>query len=64
MKELTVKEISDLLGYEVKIVKEPVTNVPRRVWVEQVYLIDGDKYMVVAIGDENMGITSVGTQCG
>ena len=64
MKELTVKEISDLLGYEVKIVKEPVTNVPQYVNVGQVYLINNSKYMVAAIGDKEMGLISVGSFAG
>ena len=64
MKELTVKEISDLLGYEVKIVKESVTNVPRYVHVGQVYFVNNNKYMVAAIGDEKTGLTSVGAFAG
>lgn len=60
VKELTVAEISKALGYEVKVVKEQPLNIPRGVYVGQVYEIDGDKYMVAALGRKGTGLTSVG----
>ena len=62
VKELTVAEISEALGYEVKVVKEQPLNIPRAVYVGQVYKIQNDKWLVAAIGDHaGMGLTSVGT---
>ena len=64
VKELTVKEISKALGYEVKVVKEQPLNIPKDVFVGQVYEINGNKYMVAALGGTEVGLTSVGDCAG
>jgi len=50
MKEMTVKQICEELGYEVKIVKEPEHNIPGYMCAGQIYKINGDKYMVASLG--------------
>lgn len=60
VKELTVAEISKALGYEIKVVKEQPHNIPKGTYVGQVYEVNGDRYMVAALGDKGVGLTSVG----
>lgn len=61
VKELTVAEISEALGYEVKVVKEQPHKIPKDIYVGQVYQVNADKYMVAAIGSKKgVGLTSVG----
>lgn len=59
VKELTVAEISEALGYEVKVVKEQPHNIPKHVYVGQVYEANGDKCMIAAIGEKAIGLTLV-----
>jgi len=40
--------------------KELLHNIPKHLSVGQVFEIDGDKRMIVAIGSEGKGLTSVG----